>query len=259
MTNDSAKHERDVWEKFWEQKSELAKVYSPSARIIENLKIAGNLDKKIILEVGAGTGRTSFELVQFGATIIILDYAESSLKIMQELFRSINTKIYIIQADAFHLPFKEGVIDIVFHQGLIEHFKYPGPILSENFRVLKCNGLALVDVPQKYHIYTVIKHILMFFNRWFAGWETEYSIAELKKMIRITGFNIIHIYGEWMHPSLFYRILREVLKKINIELPLYPHGPKFLSKIRSAIRETIKRFPFSKYTFLDIGVICRKG
>lgn len=259
MSNKTTKHERAVWEQFWEKKAELSKVYSPSSRIVDNLKTVTELEGKKVLEVGAGTGRTSFELQQAGAYVIVLDYSENSLRIVQELFSSVNKRIEIIQADAFHLPFKNDVLDIVFHQGLLEHFKTPQPLLKENYRVLRPGGLTLVDVPQKFHIYTAIKHILIWLNAWFAGWETEFSIGELKHLMRSAGFRIVHFYGEWMRPSLFYRMFREALHKIGINMPLYMKGPELLRRVRSAIRNMVKRCPFAIYTCLDIGVVGQKG
>jgi len=118
--------------------------------------------------------------------------------------------------------------------------------------------LLLVDVPQRYHIYTLIKHFLIFFNKWFAGWETEFSIKQLKKLVIQSGFTIRHEYGSWMRPSLFYRILREILKKIKIKLPLYPSGFKYTRKLRDRLKDRFITKQWAFYTFLDIGVIGQK-
>jgi len=96
----------------------------------------------------------------------------------------------LTQANAFKIPVPDATFDIVFHQGLLEHFKDPLPLLEEQFRVLKPGGFLLVDVPQRYHIYTVIKHTLIFLNKWFAGWETEFSIGRLTKLLTQSGFII---------------------------------------------------------------------
>jgi ubiquinone/menaquinone biosynthesis C-methylase UbiE len=259
MSHQATKHERAVWEQFWEQKTELSTVYSPSARIIDNLRAVTEVQGKKVLEVGAGTGRTSFELMHNSAYVVILDYAESSLSIVQELLSKANKSADIIRADAFHLPFKNNTFDIVFHQGLLEHFKNPKPLLKENYRVLSHGGLALVDVPQRYHIYTIIKHILIWLNKWFAGWETEFSIGELKCLLPSAGFNIVHFYGEWMRPSLFYRIFREVVRKFGINLTLYPQSIDIIARVRAGIRNAIRWCPFAVYTYLDIGVVGKKG
>jgi hypothetical protein len=37
--------------------------------------------------------------------------------------------------------------------------------------VIKKGGFALADVPQRYHLYTAVKHLLIRLNKWFCGWE----------------------------------------------------------------------------------------
>jgi len=248
----------DHWERFWKDKKEIAEVYSNDYRIYLNLTKATEIKNKKILEVGAGSGRDSFQLAQDTATVYVLDYSPQALQIVNNLNEQNEVSVYLIQGDAFQIPIPDNTLDIVFHQGLMEHFKDPLALLKEQFRVLKPGGLLLVDVPQRYHVYTVIKHILIFFNKWFAGWETEFSIAQLKSLMDQSGFEVKHQYGRWMRPSLFYRIIREVLKKLNIRLRLYPTGFKYSRKLRDWLSDKLISRRWAFYTFLDIGVIGQK-
>ena len=248
----------DHWETFWKEKEEIEQVYSNDDRIYLNLiKVTGIKNNKI-LEVGAGSGRDSFQLARENAIVYVLDYSPQALRIVKNLNEQNEVSVYLIQGDAFQIPMPDDTLDIIFHQGLMEHFKNPLPLLKEHFRVLKPGGLLLVDVPQRYHVYTIIKHILIFFNKWFAGWETEFSIGQLKSLLEQSGFVVKHQYGRWMRPSLFYRIIRESLKKINVRLPLYPKGFKFIGKLRNRLREKFISKGWTFYTFLDIGVIGQK-
>ena len=90
----------------------------------------------------------------------------------------------IVGGDAFHLPFPDGTFDAVFHQGVLEHFSNPAAFLAENFRVTAPGGLLVVDVPQRWHPWTLLKRAALRVDRWFAGWETEYSIDELEARVR---------------------------------------------------------------------------
>lgn len=250
---------RKHWEDFWEQKKNVQEVYDNSERIVAQLKkAAGSLKGKVVLEVGAGTGRDSFLLAREGAEVIVLDYADNSLAIMRDIAKENPEHVRLLQGDAFNLPLPDNSIDIVFHQGLLEHFRDPQPILNENARVLKPGGFALVDVPQKYHVYTLIKHTLIAMNKWFAGWETEFTIEELQDRVRQTGLEVERSYGEWMSPSLFYRIAREGLRKTGVKLPLYPKGIPGLRDMRGYLRERFKDSRLALKTGLDIGVIGRK-
>jgi ubiquinone/menaquinone biosynthesis C-methylase UbiE len=249
------------WEDFWKSKTDVQEVYSNAGRILRNLRAVTDLKGKIVLEVGAGTGRDSFGLVTLGAEVVQLDYVESSLAIIRSLSKKEGIRVHIVQGDAFSLPFPAFTFDVVFHQGLLEHFRENEAqrILSENVRVLKRGGLLLVDVPQRYHIYTFIKHILIIFHQWFAGWEREFSVRELERTLRHHGLIPVHRYGEWMYPSLFYRIIREVFKKIGIKLPMYPRVCGIVTQLRKRARELSLSRKLALYTSISIGVIGQKS
>lgn len=251
---------RSHWETFWQEKSDVAEVYSNADRIVRNLSAVTELKAKRVLEIGAGTGRDSFPLVEEGAKVVQLDYAEHSLRILKSIADEHYIPVGIIGGDAFQLPFRDDTFDIVFHQGLLEHFRaaQAEAMLRENIRVLKPGGLLLVDVPQRYHIYTLAKHLLMAVNKWFAGWERSFSVGELRGVLGGLGLHPVNAYGEWMYPSFFYRVTREVMKKIGVQLPLYPQPIKPLSKLRTSVREALWRTPLPLYTGISIGVIAKK-
>ncbi len=247
------------WDTFWEEKKEMKEVYSNSDRVVRNLVKVIDVKGKKILEIGAGTGRDSFPLVELGAEVYQLDYSMNSLKIMKKIAAEEKMDVTIIGGDTFQLPFKDESFDVIFHQGLLEHFRHAKAeaLLRENIRVLKTGGLLCVDVPQRYHIYTVIKTFLIAINKWFAGWERSFSVPELNKEMNRLGLQTVHIYGEWMYPSLFYRASREALLKFGIKLPLYPKIPALYS-IRKAVRDVLKDTPVAYYTALSMGVIGKK-
>lgn len=247
------------WDNFWEEKKEVNEVYSNSDRVVRNLVKVTDIQGKKILEIGAGTGRDSFPLVDLGANVYQLDYSMNSLKIMKKIASDEKMDVTIIGGDTFALPFKDGSFDIVFHQGLLEHFRHDKAeaMLKENIRILKKGGLLCVDVPQRYHIYTVIKTVLIAVNQWFAGWERSFSVPELKNEMERLGLKTVHTYGEWMYPSLFYRASREVLLKFGLKLPLRPKIP-VLYHLRKAVRDALKDTPIAYYTALSMGVIGKK-
>ena len=246
------------WNEFWDRKQNVDKVYSNENRILVNLKKTIDLKGKRILEVGAGTGRDSFAMSEEGAIVYVLDYSPPAVKIIQDLNEHVDHRISPILGDTFSIPARDGSFDIVYHQGLLEHFDDPIELLKENARVLKDNGLLLIDVPQRYHYYTLIKHFLIWINKWFAGWETEFSIGELTRLTESLGLVVIHKYGDWKRPSVFYRIVRELFLKLHVSIPLYPKTFGPVQKVREFVREAFRKTKISFYTYLDIGVIARK-
>jgi len=251
---------RSHWERFWGERTRVEEVYSNADRILRGLIPITDLHGKHVLEVGAGTGRDSFPLVRKGARVVQLDYARNSLLILKQLSVDQGLLTTIVCGDTFRLPFRDETFDVVFHQGLLEHFRVPAArqLLAENVRVLKTGGLLLVDVPQRYHPYTLAKHVLIAVNRWFAGWERSFSIGELKREMKMFGLTPVHAYGEWMVPSFFYRAGREVLKKFGIVLPLYPEPIAFLRRARNIIRGILLKTRLPLVSGISIGVIGKK-
>lgn len=253
-------HRKEVWETFWREKENVEHVYSNEDRILRNLLKIGDLRGKKILEIGAGTGRDSFPLIRQGAHVVQLDYAENSLRILKKLADDLRLPAAIVGGDTFQLPFSDGTFDVVFHQGLLEHFRRPqaDALLKENIRVLKEGGVLLVDVPQRYHPYTLAKHLMMALNRWFAGWERSFSVRELERRMKELGLTPVHAYGEWMYPSFFYRSLREALKVAGVTLPLNPQPFESIAHFRKGVRMALLKTPLPLYTAFNIGVIGRK-
>ena len=206
-----------------------------------------------VLEVGAGTGRDSVALAARGAEVWTLDYSEESLRIMREASGRENLRI--VAGDALALPFRDGSFDVVFHQGLLEHFRDPLVLLRENARVLRAGGYVLVDVPQRYHYYTLMKHALMAVDKWFAGWETEFSAGELSRLLRDAGFEVVGAYGENLFPPVWYRGARRVLLKAGVRLPMHP-SPAVV-RARATARRAIPH-DVRMATSMVIGVLGRK-
>jgi len=175
--------------------------------------------------------------------------------LIQTIAQRNGRSVALVRGDAFRLPFKEACLDLVYHQGLLEHFTAPQKILMENRRVLKVGGHAIADVPQRYHPYTLVKHILIAMNRWFAGWETEFSRSQLERLFRKVDLDPVGFYGDWMRPSFGYRAMRELLKKISVRLPLYPASSPLGAKLRLKAAEWFRRSRWAHYTYMDIGVI----
>lgn len=246
------------WDSFWEGSTDVEDVYSNEDRVGRHLIESVSPGGKMILEVGAGTGRDGIFLARKGAFVVSLDYSLPSLGMIGSQLNE-NDRIALCCGDAFSLPFRDESFDVVFHQGLLEHFRNPGDLVDENLRVLRPGGYVLVDVPQRYHYYTLIKHAMISIGRWFAGWETEYSVGELEGLLKKHSFSVVSSYGEWFNPPIWYRILRKALLPLGVRIPMYPLVFAVFRKCFKGMRAYILSKRWGLYTTVVIGTIARKG
>jgi ubiquinone/menaquinone biosynthesis C-methylase UbiE len=252
---------KEHWQSFWIEAERLSldDVYGNDGRILREIFATADPRGMRVLEVGAGTGRDSLALAGAGAELVTLDYVPESLRLIRNTAKATGAQVEVVGGDGLKMPFADESFDLVFHQGLLEHFRDPLPLLRENMRVLKPGGILLVDVPQRYHYYTLGKHLLMLFDKWFAGWETEFTIGELEELVREVGLDPERSYGDWMVPGLWYRALRKVLlKSTRMRLPMYPPGIWPFAPLAQAWRGWFLQQRASLYTTIVVGCVARK-
>lgn len=248
------------WESYWKGHSaDIDDTYSTGGRLVREVLADGPVKDKYVMEIGAGSGRDLLDLARLGAKGIVLDYSPASLALVKAQAIAQGIDVMFVQADATRMPFRDGAIDVSFHQGLLEHFRDPMPLLNENARVTARGGRMVVDVPQTFHLYTVMKNTLILLGKWFAGWETQFTPDQLERLCAATGMEVVRTYGDWMVPGLWYRVTREVLKRgLGIKLPLHPKGPAFWSNGWDGLRASLGAQRWALYTSHVIGTVARK-
>ncbi|MDP6418740.1 MAG: class I SAM-dependent methyltransferase [Candidatus Krumholzibacteria bacterium] len=246
---------REHWDTFWEERP-VEEVYESVGDLVGELDRWADLPGLRILEVGAGSGRDSRLLASRGALVSVLDYSLPALN--SSLGGRAPEGIQAIRADALQLPFQNNSFDVVFHQGLLEHFRDPVPLLKENVRVLAPGGILLVDVPQRWHYYTLVKRILIALDRWFAGWECSFSARELEGLLRDCGLEHLTTYADWPKPGLPYRALRKLLSRLRLKLPASPPQPPLFVRTGDSLRKSLRYSRAGHYSAMVIGCVARK-
>jgi SAM-dependent methyltransferase len=248
--------ERARWSRFWSGRREPEEFYPPTKRILEHLLRYAPPGARV-LEVGAGSGRDSAALARRGARVVLLDSSAAALDLADRNPGGFRGRSLVL-GDAVASPFIDGIFDVVFHQGLMEHFRDPGMLLRENRRLLKPEGILLVDVPQTFHPWTLLKKPFIAMGHWFAGWETQYTPSALEHTARSAGFEILTTYGDWMNPSLAYRLARQALGVVGLRIPQVPPRLPGLHPLRRLVHDALLRRRFALYTVSTIGIVSRK-
>jgi SAM-dependent methyltransferase len=212
---------------------------------------------KSILEIGAGTGCDSAMLASLGATAYALDLTQIALELTREAAEKQKSSVHLIAGDTLRLPFHSGTFDLVFSQGLLEHFSEPEAVVREQARITQTGGYLLVDVPQRYSLYTLHKRRLMRRGEWFAGWETEFSLSELSDLLKAEGLEPVASYGYGYFPALLSGI-----RNIHTIDQRRFQGIRFPRAIGNGIERSWSKIEKSRlyYRWLsNVGVIARKA
>ncbi len=215
--------------------------FKPNVRLLEVLTACFNhrLKNKKILELGAGSGSDIISLTKKGAKGFALDFSQESIKTILYWSQKKRCKVNVKRGQISDIPYSDNYFDLVYSVGLMEHFKNPLPYLYEQIRIVKPGGFLVIDVPQKYTLYTIAKHARMFLGTHPFGWETEYSKRDLITLGRKLRAKTYAVYG------------RD--SDVILRLPQFIRG--FLQNIFTKTLETSFLAP---YICLNIGLILQK-
>lgn len=241
---------REVWDSYW--KTENPEYASHNILVDHVLKHIYS-KSAAILEIGAGSGADAVEIAAAGYTVVAMDISKESLKLVKLRAKEKQIELIPLIGDALNLPFKENSLDFIYHQGVLEHFKDPLPFLSQQKRALKKGGRLLVDVPQAFTIYTLKKRWAMARNKWFAGWETEYSPRKLRRTLVKASLTIISFYGrDYDFIPFIWLSNIENLGKSRFGRPVVP---QFISRPIAKIWRIFEGFELSNNIKHCIGAV----
>jgi len=125
-----------------------------------------------IIDVGCGAGRYFKYLKAKGASLLVaVDTGERLLLMCKED----NPFGEAILADAQNLPFKDESFDVVISMGLIEHFEQPDIMLKEVVRILRHEGILILETPNylnPFHTFYKLKHRRqLLWEHWWGPWN----------------------------------------------------------------------------------------
>jgi SAM-dependent methyltransferase len=159
-------------------------------------KYITNDDLKI-LEAGSGTGRFCIALGKdFPDSVIYgVDISRHSTILSKTGAKLHNVNnIEFIQGDIFKIPSPDNFFDIVFNEGVIEHFHNYEKSIEEMIRVAKPSGKIIIAVPNWYCFpHTIYKKIIG--DKFEYGYEKSFKHDELVKAMEELGLKDIEIAG----------------------------------------------------------------
>tara|TARA_Y100001936_G_scaffold221712_1_gene236970 strand:+ start:2149 stop:2835 length:687 start_codon:yes stop_codon:yes gene_type:complete len=173
-----------------------------------------------IFEPGSGGGMACAKFAQKGFEIISMDLSGNALKKGKQLFKFLSLDGKFTMGDLFHMPIKDEQFDVVFNQGVMEHFRLAKMDASlgvnEMIRVLKKNGTLVILVPAYFSPLFFVYRFFKFFNLLEKHWPyTDQDFLhkhELYEMMQKAGCKNITVRRLW---SSFFFSMIGYCKKID--------------------------------------------
>jgi len=209
-----------IWDKNWASQRQINPQEILDSRFTKEAyrclkKFINGKKDNLILEAGCGTGRFCYSLAKDSPNSHIsgLDISLNSLKIANRLKERLQvSNVSFVRGNLFQMPFPDNYFDVVFNEGVIEHFSLEGyptykDALHEMVRITKKGGKVLVAVPNWYCFpHTIYKWVLTRIGKKYRyGYEKSFKHRELIKLFSEIGLKEIEITG--FYPAHgFYRL-----------------------------------------------------
>jgi SAM-dependent methyltransferase len=255
-----------IWEHFLEQtdiKRLLDDRTKDRTRFHETLfEFAKGKKAPKVLEVGCGTGLDINILYHSYPSALCFgsDLSRHGISISLRLATALGSQINFFISDTRHLPLRKESLDLVFSQGLLEHFTDPLNIATEQSQALRRGGILVINVPQRYSGYTLQKKWLIRNGKWELGWEREFSYADLRKLGKRLGLVEKSVFGYQYFRSWwdFAFVLRDLYEKFDRRNPLrnYPPFP-FLKKLYDSSWDRLEQ-RWGHYFMQNIVIVFQK-
>ncbi len=113
---------------------------------------------RILLELGAGAGRNTPRYLGFDR-IVLLDYSRTQLE--QAQLRLGPSKKYIyVAADAYRLPFVDGLFDAVTMIRTLHHMADAPKALAQVKNVLRSEGVFILEFANKLNLKSIVRYLM---------------------------------------------------------------------------------------------------
>ena len=106
---------------------------------LENVNVGGG----VVLDVGCGTGLFFSQVAAQVSMVVGVDISRKLLLKAEDEAKKLSN-VLVLQADADHLPFREGFFDAVFAFTVLQNMPKPSETLGELKRVAKLGGSVVV-------------------------------------------------------------------------------------------------------------------
>jgi len=150
-----------------------------------------------VLEIGFGSGRILTQMAKRRECRCVgVDIDRGAFPSLAFFSKHEQIAASGILGSGFSLPFKDGAFDVVYSEGVIEHFSPEDSrlLLAEHVRACRTGGLVIVSVPNRFAVFhSLTKAILG--RRFLFFPERSLSVFACSRALREAGTKIIACDG----------------------------------------------------------------
>ncbi len=166
----------------------------------------------ILLDLGCGGGRHTFEALKYGASVIPFDTDSEALAAASNMVRAMRHGGEIpervaccpVKGDALALPFENETFDRIIASEVLEHVRDDMQAMSELYRVLKPHGVLAVTVP-RFGPEAINWHLARAYHRQPGGHIRIYARSVLFDRLERSGMTpIASHYAHGLHSPYWW-------------------------------------------------------
>jgi len=213
--------------------------------ILEN---SVNRESKIVLDVGTGQGTDAILIAQNVHHVVCIDISSSAIKTAKFLAKGTAhcKNLSFIVADAEHLPFREGVFDIVYCKDLLHHVSNPLKTMLEMKYVTKEKGIVTAVEANAFNAQMIAIGLLYFSIDKGVFKNTKKRLIALFSRVGLSNVNVVET--EFFPRHVFFEFRSPVNKFIKTE-------GSIILKILENLESNLQKSAILR-TFANYLVIC---
>jgi SAM-dependent methyltransferase len=194
---------------------------------------------KTVLDLGCNNGWGTQVISREARHVVGVDVSQRAVDEARRL--AIGCNVQFQRFDGKHLPFDDGVFDLVASCQVIEHIADYGAYLGEIRRVLTKDGLAVFTTPNaRIRLDPGMKP-------WSPFHLHEFNAAELPSLLQGAGFTGVQVMGLFATPELYQiefrrnqRALENARRRTSAWLPPYTElKAKFIDSVKLVLPVSI--------------------
>ena len=176
-----------------------------------------DLRNQRILDVGAGMGSITFELLKRRAEVVSIDLSRLSLSLLKHSAACHGLgRPAAVSSDCAYFPFKANSFDGIICADLVEHIE-PGTaqrLFADAYRAVKPGGFFLVYTPTAGHVFNRMREKRIILSKIDSHIDMK-NMHQLQRDLRACGFSITHACYQPSHVPL-WRQAEKLLIKVPV-------------------------------------------